>query len=296
MGDRNEKQANIPGRKPKPFLFKSALYGFLVLIFVAFCVKSFIDTEFSFDFLKHKVVIMNEQTGESEWAMRWGASESTLNALSQIAHPDLSWKVVKKLLLDMWLTVEIALVGTLLSIIFSFPLSFLGAHNLTKGNFAGRTVFFITRLIFNLARAFPPILLALLFVLVVGVGPFAGVLALALHSVGMLGKLFSESIENIDQGQVEAVEAVGAHPVQVVWFGILPQVLPQFVAFSLYRWDINIRMSIIIGIVGAGGIGFILDQYIKNMAYDKASTAFLIILVAVTLLDWASTWFRTRFD
>jgi phosphonate transport system permease protein len=191
-------------------------------------------------------------------------------------------------------TVQIALVGTLLAIIISFPLAFLAAKNLMLGTPQGKVVYSLTRLIFNVLRAFEPLLLAVLFVMMVGMGPFPGVLALGLHSVGMLGKLFSEAIEGIDQGPVEAIQACGGSRFQVIWYGILPQVAPSFLAFSIYRWDINIRMSIILGIVGAGGIGAVLLQYLKLYHYQKFGTAFLIILVVVTSLDYASAWLRTR--
>jgi phosphonate transport system permease protein len=154
----------------------------------------------------------------------------------------------------------------------------------------------LTRGLFNLTRAFPPYILAIIFVIIVGPGPFAGVLALAVHSIGMLGKLFSEALEAVDPLPVEAVRATGASNFLTVWFGILPQVLSQFVAFGLYRMDMNIRMTIILGIVGAGGIGFLLEQYIAQFRYNSASTAFLLILVAVVLLDWASSWIRDRLE
>ena len=199
-----------------------------------------------------------------------------------------------RLLVAMNETVMIALVGTLLAVLLSFPLAFFAARNLTHGSATGRTLYYATRALFNLLRAFPQIVLAIIFVFMVGVGPFPGVLAIALHGIGMLGKLFSETIETVDQAPVEAVRATGASNFLVVWFGILPQVLPQFLSFSLYRWDIDIRSSIILGIVGAGGIGFMLEQYIRMFQYDKTSTAFLIILVAVTILDWASGYFREK--
>jgi phosphonate transport system permease protein len=191
-------------------------------------------------------------------------------------------------------TVQISLVGTLLSVLLSFPLAFLAARNLMRGSPLGMFLYNLTRFVFNILRAFPPVILALLFVFMVGPGPFPGVLALALHSIGMLGKLFSEAIEQVDPAPIEAVRATGATRFLTVWFGILPQVVPLFISYSLYRWDINIRMSIILGIVGAGGIGFLIDQYIRQLQYSQASTSFLIILVAVTLLDYASAHFRER--
>jgi len=234
--------------------------------------------------------------------------------MSELVHPDLGWYeyddagqvkldlrtgapktgTLPTLLDSMNETVQISLVGTLLSVLFSFPLAFLAARNLTRGSKLGLFVYGATRFVFNVLRAFPPVILALLFVFMVGPGPFPGVLALGLHSIGMLGKLFSETIEASDPAPLEAVKATGASNFMVVWYGLLPQVVPQFLAFSLYRWDINIRMSIILGIVGAGGIGFLIEQYIRMFQFSKASTCFLIILVAVTLLDWASAYFRER--
>ncbi len=217
---------------------------------------------------------------------------SAKEILSEIVRPD--WSILPLLLKLMNETVEMALIGTLLAILISFPLSFLAAKNLMLGTVAGRVVYAMVRLIFNVLRAFEPMLLALLFVLMVGIGPFPGVLALGLHSVGMLGKLFSESIEAIDPGPVEAIQACGGNRFQVIWYGVLPQVAPTFLAFSIYRWDINIRMSIILGIVGAGGIGYCLLQYLNLLQYSKVSTAFILILIVVTALDSASAWLRTR--
>jgi phosphonate transport system permease protein len=217
---------------------------------------------------------------------------SAREIISQIIRPD--WSIFPHLLKLMNETVEIALIGTLIAIIISFPLSFLAAKNLMLGTPQGRAVYALVRFIFNVLRAFEPVLLAVLFVLMVGIGPFPGVLALGLHSVGMLGKLFSEAIEGIDQGPVEAIQACGGNRFQVIWYGILPQVAPSFLALSIYRWDVNIRMSIVLGIVGAGGIGFMLLQYMNLLQYQKVATAFIIILVVVTALDYASAWLRTR--
>lgn len=253
------------------------------------------------------------RTGFSLPALVQGAAQAK-PTLVELAHPDFSLVqrdskgeviidartlkprpgALPTLLASMNETVEISLVGTFLSILLSFPLAFLAARNLTKNSALGKTAYTATRAVFNVSRAFPPYILAIIFVIIVGPGPFAGVLALALHSIGMLGKLFAEAIEDVDAAPVEAVKATGASNFLVVWFGILPQVLPQFLAFSLYRWDMNIRMTIILGIVGAGGIGFLLDQYIKLFQYGKASTAFLIILAAVTVLDWASGYLREK--
>jgi len=237
------------------------------------------------------IVLALWHTGFNPWKLVEGA-QRTKGLLAELLHPE--WSIAGQLLKLMNETVEIALLGTLIAVLISFPLAFLGAKNLMLRSGPGRVAYFIVRFIFNILRAFEPVLLALLFVIMVGLGPFAGVMALGIHSVGMLGKLFSETIEGIDQGPVEAVLASGGNRFQVMWYGILPQVAPQFLAFSIYRWDINIRMSIVLGIVGAGGIGYMLLQYMSLFQFGKLATAFLIILAAVTILDWASAWLRTR--
>ncbi len=212
------------------------------------------------------IVLALWHTGFNPWKLVEGA-QRTRGLLAELLRPD--WSIASQLLKLMNETVEIALLGTLIAVLISFPLAFLGSKNLMLRSAPGRVVYFIVRLIFNILRAFEPVLLALLFVIMVVLGPFAGVMALGIHSVGMLGKLFSETIEGIDQGPVEAALASGGNRFQVVWYGILPQVAPQFLAFSIYRWDINIRMSIVLGIVGAGGIGYMLLQYMSLFQFGK---------------------------
>jgi phosphonate transport system permease protein len=267
----------------------------LIIAFLAYLYASFVGTEFNLYTLLTggediKRVMGDLLTPDLSWFQYDDAGKVALSPLS--GQPKLG--TLPTLLLAMNETVQIALVGTLFAVLLSFPLSFLGARNLTHGSALGRTLYHVVRAIFNVLRAFPQIILAIIFVFMVGPGPFPGVLAIALHGIGMLGKLFSEAIESVDPAPIEAVKATGASNSLVVWLGILPQVAPQFLAFSLYRWDIDIRSSIILGIVGAGGIGFLLDQYIRMFQYSKASTAFLIILVAVTVLDYASAWLRER--
>ena len=136
--------------------------------------------------------------------------------------------------------------------------------------------------------------MAILFAVWVGIGPFAGMLALAVHSVATLGKLFSEQIESVDPGPLEAIAATGASPVQVVLYGVVPQIVPQFLALTFYRWDINVRMSTIIGFVGGGGIGFLLQQWINLLKYHEAGTALLAIACVVITLDIASARIREK--
>jgi len=174
------------------------------------------------------------------------------------------------------------------------PLSFLGARNLMIGRPSGTVIYYTVRTFFNILRSVEPLVLAILFAVWVGIGPFAGVLALGFHSIAALGKLYSEQIEAIDPGPVEAVTATGATPFQVVLFAVVPQVVPQFLAFTFYRWDINVRMSTIIGFVGGGGIGFLLQQWINLLKYNEAGTALLLIIIVVITLDTLSAKVREK--
>jgi len=132
-------------------------------------------------------------------------------------------------------------------------------------------------------------------VIVVGLGPFAGILALTLHSLAALAKMYSEAIESIDPGPIEAVQATGANWFQVISYAVIPQIIPPFVSFTIYRWDINIRMSTVIGFVGGGGIGFLLAQWIRILDYKAAGIAVWFIAITVAVLDFASAEIRERF-
>lgn len=191
-------------------------------------------------------------------------------------------------------TVFLALMGTTIAVIAAIPLSFLGAKNLTATNPAGATIYYLTRTFFNIMRSIEPLILAIVFTVWVGLGPFAGVLALALHSIAALGKLYSEQIESIDPGPIEAITATGASLLQVVRYAVVPQIVPPFIAFTIYRWDTNVRMSTVIGFVGGGGIGFVLQQYINLLQYRQAATAVWAITIVVAALDYFSAVVRER--
>ena len=191
-------------------------------------------------------------------------------------------------------TVFLALMGTTMGVLFAVPLSFLGAKNLVGHLPAGTLVYAATRAFFNITRSIEALVLAILFTVWVGLGPFAGVLALGVHSIASLGKLYSEAIESIDAGPIEAITATGASAVQVVRYAVVPQIVPQFIAFTIYRWDINVRFSTVIGFVGGGGIGFVLQQYINLLQWRQAATALWMIAVVVAALDYASAVVRER--
>jgi len=191
-------------------------------------------------------------------------------------------------------TLFLALMGTTIAVIFAVPLSFLGAKNLMTRNPAGTAIYYVVRTVFNITRSVEPLIMATVFAVWVGIGPFAGVLALALHSVASLGKLYSEQIESIDPGPIEAITATGASPLQVVRYAVVPQIIPPFIAFTVYRWDINVRMSTVIGMVGGGGVGFLLIQYQPALLWREAATAVWGITVVVAAMDYASAWIRER--
>jgi phosphonate ABC transporter permease subunit PhnE len=158
----------------------------------------------------------------------------------------------------------------------------------------GFVTYTITRSILNILRSIEPLIMGIVFVVWVSLGPFAGIMALTLHSIAALGKLFSEQVEGIDEGPVEAITATGAGRLQTVAFAVIPQIIPPFTAFALYRWDINVRMSTIIGFVGGGGIGFVLSQNIQQLRYRQASVMMLAIAIVIALLDYASSKIRSR--
>jgi len=161
-------------------------------------------------------------------------------------------------------------------------------------NAAPAWLFYAARLFLNAFRAIDTLVYALFFVAAVGLGPFPGVLAVIVYTATVLGKLYSEAIEAIDPGPVEAVKAAGATPLQVLRWGILPQLVPQFLSFTLYRFETNIRAAAILGFVGAGGIGFYIQTYLRLFDYPAASTVLLMLVLLVMLVDFTSSRLRAR--
>jgi len=192
-------------------------------------------------------------------------------------------------------TIVLGMMATIFGIIFAIPVSFLAARNLMAGSPITMALYFITRTILNIIRSIEPLIWAILAITVVGLGPFAGIIALTVHSVAALGKLYSEAIESIDPGPIEAIQATGATRLQTIMYAVVPQMIPPFVSFSIYRWDINVRMSTIIGLVGGGGIGFLLTQYIRLLDYRSAGICVWFIAITVATLDYISADIRQRF-
>ena len=192
-------------------------------------------------------------------------------------------------------TIVLGMMATFFGIIIAIPVSFLAARNLMSSSPLTLAVYFITRTMMNIIRSIEPMIWAILAVTVVGLGPFAGIIALFVHSVAALGKLYSEAIESIDPGPIEAIQATGATRLQTIMYAVVPQMIPPFVSFSIYRWDINVRMSTIIGMVGGGGIGFLLVQYIRLLDYRSAGICVWFIAITVSILDYTSSEIRRRF-
>jgi phosphonate transport system permease protein len=191
-------------------------------------------------------------------------------------------------------SVTMALLATTLAIFLAIPVSFLAARNLMGGNPITFAIYMVTRTILNFVRSIEALIIAIVFVIIVGLGPFAGVLALIVHSVAALAKLYSEVIEGIDPGPIEAIRTTGANWLQVVRYGVVPQIVPPFTAFTIYRWDINVRSSVVIGMVGGGGIGFYLIQWIQINQMGAVGAAFIAIAIVVVTLDYISAKVRER--
>jgi phosphonate ABC transporter permease subunit PhnE len=186
-------------------------------------------------------------------------------------------------------TVEIAMVGTLTAAVLALPLGFAAARNA-----APPWLFYGARSVLNLFRAVDTLVYALFFVAAVGLGPFPGVLAVIVYTATVLAKLYSEAIEAIDPGPVEAVKATGATRLSVLRWGVLPQLAPQFVSFTLYRFETNIRAAAILGFVGAGGIGFYIQTYLRMLNYPAASAVLLVLVALVMAVDWGSSRLRAK--
>jgi phosphonate transport system permease protein len=191
-------------------------------------------------------------------------------------------------------TILLALMGTVFGVLFSVPLSFLGARNLMGGSPVRQTVYWLVRLIFTITRSVEVLILGVIMVVIVGIGSYAGVLAIVVHSIGSLGKLYSEAIEGIEPGPVEAITATGADRLSTVVYGVVPQVVPTFLAVTIYWWDHNVRMSTVLGLVGGGGIGYLLIQYMQLLQFNQAATVLWLIVIVVTAMDYASAAIRAR--
>ncbi len=188
-------------------------------------------------------------------------------------------------------TVFIAFLGTAIAIPIAFLLAFVCAKNIMIHP-AAFVIYFTLRTILNVMRSVEPMIWAIIFTVWVGVGPFAGMLALMIHSIASLTKQYSEIVEGVSEGPIEGIRSTGANPIQVVWFAVVPQVVLPYIAFTIYRWDINVRMATVIGLVGGGGIGTLLIKYQGQAMWREVGCIIIVIAAVVWLMDTASAYIR----
>lgn len=194
----------------------------------------------------------------------------------------------------MVVTIMLAFVATAFSILLALPFSFLGARNIMSGNPLASAVYTVIRFTFTIIRSIDILIVGIIGVILFSVGNAAGVFAIAVHNVGVLGKLYSEAIENIDQGPIEAITATGANRLQVIWTAVLPQIVTPFIALTIYRLDANVRFAPILGFVGAGGVGVVLFQNLQLLRYREAGAIIFLIVVTVAAMDFFSGQVRKR--
>jgi phosphonate ABC transporter permease subunit PhnE len=194
----------------------------------------------------------------------------------------------------MIVTIFLGIIGTVIGMVVAIPLAFLGARNIMAGNPITNAIYVVIRLIFTIIRSIDVLIVVIVMVILVGLGNAAGVFGIAFHNIGVMGKLYSEAIEGIDGGPLEAITATGANRFQVIWAAVLPQLFNPFISFSIYRLDTNVRLAPIIGYVGGGGIGVLLFQNIQLLRYETAGTIILLIVITVAAMDFASAQIRKR--
>jgi len=226
-------------------------------------------------------------TRNTIWDFVWDAPRQAGDLISRMVEPRFGY--LSELWWPLWETINIATLGTLLAIVLSVPLAFLAARNTTPSATLVRPM---ALLVIVSSRSINSIIWGLLLVAIIGPGQVAGIFAITLRSLGFIGKLLYEAIEEIDHAQVEAVTATGASRWQVVDYGIVPQILPAFAGISVFRWDINIRESTVLGLVGAGGLGLKLQSSLNVLAWNQVTVIFIIILATVLVSEWVSAKVR----
>jgi len=208
------------------------------------------------------------------------------NVIKKFFPPNLS--ILPTIWEPMATTIQMAVIATTVAALLTIPLSLLSARNITTI----KPLYYVTRISLNILRTIPDLVLAVIFVGLFGVGVFPGILALIIFSLGILAKLFGETVEAVDMDPLEAMRASGANIFQVIYYGLVPQVLPQFTSFVLYVFEINIRASVVLGLVGAGGIGLTLDRELNFYNYPNAMAIIILIFVVVIVIEYISTKIR----
>jgi phosphonate transport system permease protein len=208
--------------------------------------------------------------------------------LSRMLPPDFS--SFGKLVFAMLETIEIAFLGTFIAIVLSIPLGLFSARNLAPNYF----VYIICKTIVIFFRAIPEFIIAMILVIAIGFGAMPGILALGLHTIGFLAKFYAEDIEHINTGPIDALKSSGANKSQIISFGVIPQILPSFVANNLYILDRNVRMATMLGIVGAGGIGYELQSSFRMFEYERVSSIIILIFFTIFIIDQLSSFIRSK--
>ena len=226
-------------------------------------------------------------TERTIWEFVWDAPATAADIGGRMVPP--RWGYVDKLWRPLWDTINIATLGTLLAVVMGTPIAFLAARNTTPSAWLARPV---ALLIIVSSRSINSLIWALLLVSIIGPGLLAGIFAIALRSIGFVAKLLYEAIEEIDRAPVEAVSATGAGRGQILTYGIVPQVMPAFAGICVFRWDINIRESTVLGLVGAGGIGLELQASVSVLAWPQVTVIFALILATVLASEWVSARIR----
>ena len=208
--------------------------------------------------------------------------------LSRMLPPDFS--NLRELIYAMFETIEIAFLGTFIAIVLSIPLGLFSARNLAPNYF----VYLVCKTVVIFFRAIPEFIIAMILVIAIGFGAMPGVLALGLHTMGFLAKFYAEDIEHINKGPIDALKSSGATKSQIISFGVIPQILPSFIANNLYILDRNVRMATMLGIVGAGGIGYELQSSFRMFEYERVSAIIILIFVTIFLIDHLSAFIRSK--
>ena len=216
------------------------------------------------------------------------SSKYLRDILSRMLPPDFS--NLNKLIYAMLETIEIAFLGTFIAIALSIPLGLMSAKNIAPNY----VIFLIARTITIFFRAIPEFIMAMILVIAIGFGALPGVLALGIHTMGFLAKFYAEDIEHVNKGPIEALKSSGASRLQIISFGIIPQIIPSFIANNLYILDRNVRMATMLGIVGAGGIGYELQSSFRMFDYPRVSAIILIIFITIFIIDNISTFIRSK--
>ena len=210
--------------------------------------------------------------------------------LKSLFNPELS--VLPEGVNSIFETIAIAFMATTIAVPMAFVLSFACAKNIMATGPIGFVIYILLRALLNIVRSIEPLIWAIVFTVWVGIGPFAGMMALMIHSVASLAKQYSEFIECVNDGPIEGIQSTGASKMQVVWFAVVPQIVLPYISFTIYRWDINVRMATIIGLVGGGGIGTMLIQYQGQALWREVGTLAILIVIAVWIMDTASAYIR----